>query len=118
MIVAVVDLDTGDRTASIIGAVLAAVGLVVSVLALARQSRGDSSSGRRVQAERGVAAGGNVANNAIGRNSRVDGSASPAASPGATTGDSGAVDVQAGPGGVAAGGDIAGNAIGDDSQVR
>ncbi|GGS31110.1 hypothetical protein Snoj_35750 [Streptomyces nojiriensis] len=111
-----VDLDTGDRTASIVGAVVSLAGLAVSVVALVRTSSSAGSGGRRVRAGRGgVAAGGDVIGNAIGDGSEVVGRLNPPA-PGGRRGL--AADVEAGRDGVAAAGDVRDNAIGDNSERR
>ncbi|MFF4253164.1 hypothetical protein ACFY1L_18350 [Streptomyces sp. NPDC001663] len=112
-----VNLDTADRTASVVGAALGAVGLFVSVFTLFRPSLGAGRT-RRVQSHgRGaMAAGGNIEGNAFGPRSEVrpTPSGTPPASP-AATGD---MDVQAhGPGALSAGGDISRNAFGDDSSA-
>lgn len=117
----VVDLDTGDRIASIVGAVLAGAGLVVSVLALSASGSGTARAGgfRRVRAQGGgVAAGGDIRGNAMGRGARAVAPASgprPPVPPQVPTG----ADVQAtGTGSVAASGEVSGNAIGEGSEIR
>ncbi|MCX5610068.1 hypothetical protein OHB39_21155 [Streptomyces sp. NBC_00047] len=116
-VAALVDLETGDRTASIVGAVVSLAGLVVAVIALAQTSSGSGSGGgRRVRAGRGgVAAGGDLTGNAIGRGSTVVGPQS-ATRAGGLRGR--AADVYAGRDGVAAAGDVRDNALGDDSERR
>ncbi|WP_328946925.1 hypothetical protein OG259_41090 [Streptomyces sp. NBC_00250] len=118
VVVIAVDLDTGDRIASIIGAVLACAGLVIAVASLNR--RDTPSAGYSVQAGTGgIAVGGNITGSALGSNSRVSAQPPPAST--AAPAD-GAVaptpSVTAEPGGIAAGGDITGSALGEGSQVQ
>jgi hypothetical protein len=117
----VADLDTGDKVASMVGAVLAGAGLMVATLSLVRDNT--QPAGLKVRAgQGGVAAGGSITGSALGANSRV--SAQPPTGP-ATTGAAGVVgspprsgSATAEPGGIAAGGDISGSALGDGSQVQ
>ncbi|WP_406159338.1 hypothetical protein OG806_26995 [Streptomyces sp. NBC_00882] len=120
VVAAVVDLDTADRAAGVVGAVLGAVGLLVSVYALFRPSPGPSPSStgttRRVRSRgrRAMAAGGDIKGNAFGTRSTVRPSApTPAPTPAADD-----VDVQArGRDALGAAGDITRNAFGDDSRT-
>ncbi|WP_330334822.1 hypothetical protein OHS33_37135 [Streptomyces sp. NBC_00536] len=119
VVLVVADLDTGDKVASIVGAVLAGAGLVVAVLALLRENT--SPVGQEVRAgQDGVASGGSIIGSALGVNARA--SASPAVSSapagGETVGPPVIGSVVAEPGGIAAGGDIRDSALGDGSQVQ
>lgn len=105
----IADLDTADRLASVCGAVVGVAALVWAVVS-ATSRRGGGV--RRLRAgQGGVAAGGDVVGNAIGRNSQVAGPAS-VARPGRRAGD---IDARAGRGGIASAGDVRDNAIGDES---
>ncbi|MFC7304596.1 hypothetical protein ACFQVC_10260 [Streptomyces monticola] len=113
VLVAVRDLDTGDRAASIVGAVAGLAGLAVSVYFGLRPDAGGGAavraSGRGATAVRG-----NVVGNAFGARSKVSGRPSggtPAAAPG-----EGPVSAR-GRGAFAADGEVAGNAFGEDSEV-
>lgn len=76
------DLDTADRVASVVGASAALLGLVVSVVALARTS-GQGDGGPRYRAGRGaVLIDGDANRSAIGKNSRVVAPLTPAPPPG------------------------------------
>ncbi|MER7830247.1 hypothetical protein [Streptomyces sp. NPDC095602] len=75
------DLDTADRVASVVGASAALLGLVVSVVALARTGRGDG--GRRLRAGPGaVVVDGDANSSAIGAGSQVVAPPAPAPPPG------------------------------------
>ncbi|GAA2290905.1 hypothetical protein GCM10010415_73340 [Streptomyces atrovirens] len=114
-----VDLDTADRTASVVGAVVALVGLVMSAYALL-QAPANAGGVTRAYGRGAVAAGGSVSGNAIGARSKVTAGSSPAtpAVP-PTNSITSALHVEArGDGAVASGGDVSGNAIGDDSEAR
>ncbi|GHH81365.1 hypothetical protein GCM10018793_38540 [Streptomyces sulfonofaciens] len=123
-----VDLDTGDRVASVVGAVVGLAGLAVSVWTAVRDGQpgpGAPSGGgtRRTVRARGrgaVAAGGDVSGNAVGDRSRVTRTAAPASPPGGgRTPPPGRSEVAArGPGAVAAGGEASGNAVGSGSEVE
>lgn len=109
VIAAVVDLDTADRAASVVGGVVAlggTVGMLYQILA------GGGAAGVRAQGNHAIAAGGSITGNAIGRRSRVAGAgAGPANGPAPAAGGVEAV----GDGSLAAGGNVSGNAVGDDS---
>lgn len=117
LVAVLVDLDTADRTASVVGAVVALVGLALSTYSLLQVPA--NAGGTTTAHGRGaIAASGSVSGNAIGARSKV--SAAPPA-PGAPQTNSVSLSPQVdsrGEGAVAAGGDISGNAIGDDSEVR
>ncbi|MGW1642942.1 hypothetical protein [Streptomyces lavendulae] len=120
VVLVVADLDTGDKVASIVGAVLAGAGLVVAVLSLLRDSA--PPVGREVRAgQGGVAVGGNITNSALGTNSQVSAQPPVAGAPGGAGPVApvpGNGSVVADPGGIATGGDISGSALGDGSQVQ
>lgn len=112
---AVVDLDTADRAASVVGA----VGLLVSVYALFRPSSDPTPSGTgttrgvRSRGRRAMTVGGNIDGNAFGTRSTVRSSA-PTAVPTPPADD---VDVRArGRDALGAAGDTR-NAFGDDSRT-
>lgn len=118
-----VDLDTGDRLASVTGSVVALVVAAVSVVVGVRQGGGaadagtDAGGGVRAHGRGAVAAGGNVSGNAVGARSRVARRAS--APPTSTPVAASQPQVTAsGRGAVAAGGDVAGNAIGNGSEAE
>ncbi|MFE1556257.1 hypothetical protein ACFW6V_14930 [Streptomyces sp. NPDC058734] len=112
LVAVLVDLDTGDRVASVAGAVAGLVGLACSVLAL-RPADPPAAHARGAGA---IAVGGNVSGSALGRNSKVTG-APPA--PGQGGGATAAGPVRAeGDGAFAAGGDVTGSAFGEGSEVE
>ncbi|MFD8291110.1 hypothetical protein ACFV2B_23205 [Streptomyces lavendulae] len=120
VVLVVADLDTGDKVASIVGAVLAGAGLVVAVLSLLRDSA--PPVGQEVRAgQGGVAVGGNITGSALGTNSHVSAQPPVAGAPGGAgpvAPVQGNGSVVADPGGIAAGGDISGSALGEGSQVQ
>ncbi|WP_329094372.1 hypothetical protein OG979_08425 [Actinomadura citrea] len=102
------DLETANRTASIVGAVATLVGTTLSVYALYRTPGNPSSVEAR---QRGVAAGGSIGRAVTGDSVQTSG---PAPVPPATPGPPGrAGPIRAGERGVAAGDDI-GEAITGD----
>lgn len=106
--------DTTERTVGLVGAVVALLGLLVSVISLFRSTSGGPTAGRRVRGGRGsVVAGGNITGSAIGTNSKVTG---PHTTPSSTAPRQNADDVRAGRDGIAAGGDITDSALGDGSE--
>lgn len=112
VVAVVVDLDTADRAASVVGGVVALCGTVLTVYQVL--SAGGAATGIRAQGARAVAAGGSISGNAMGTRSRVVGSAAGSAPGSAVTGGS----VEAvGDGALAAGQGVSGNAIGDDSEL-
>ncbi|MFF7777537.1 hypothetical protein ACFZCG_24375 [Streptomyces tanashiensis] len=121
VVLVVADLDTGDKVASLVGAILAGAGLVVAVLSLVRDNA--PPVGREVRAgQGGVAAGGDITGSALGASSRVStqppGGPAPVDAAGAVGPPAGSGSVIADPGGIAAGGDISGSALGEGSQVQ
>ncbi|MBF6047973.1 hypothetical protein GO001_22585 [Streptomyces sp. NRRL B-1677] len=111
LVAVLVDLDTGDRMASVAGAVAGLVGLALSVRAL----RPADTAAVRARGRGAAAIGGNVSGSAVGRNSKVTGQ--PAApGPGGTRQGGGPVTAE-GDGAVAAGGDVTGSALGEGSEV-
>ncbi|WP_405003316.1 hypothetical protein OHV13_02035 [Kitasatospora purpeofusca] len=121
LVAVLVDLDTADRWASVVGAVVAMVGLVLALWQLQRPAPGPRTVVRGGR-EGAVTAGGNMIGNAIGARSRVTGTPAvpapvpaPGPQPGAPAG--GQEVVGGGKGSVTAGGDMVGNAIGDESEV-
>ncbi|MEU5328748.1 MULTISPECIES: hypothetical protein [Streptomyces] len=111
------DLRTGDSAASVVAAVVAVIGLALSVVTLLRTPGGTTPATRRSVRVRGrgaVGAGGDVRDNAFGPGAKVTGAPTPASvrPAGAASPD---VDVR-GRGAVGAGGDVAGNALGEDSE--
>ncbi|WP_159327640.1 hypothetical protein [Streptomyces tendae] len=117
VVAASLDLPTGDSTASVVAAVVAVIGLALSVVTLLRTPGGTAPAARRSVRVRGrgaVGAGGDVRDNAFGPGARVTGAPTPASRRPAGAADSD-VDVR-GRGSVGAGGDVAGNALGEDSE--
>ncbi|MFE2534709.1 hypothetical protein [Streptomyces sp. NPDC059371] len=118
--VAVLDLDEGDRTASVVGAVVAVIGLALSVIILLMTPAGGTQSANVVRAQgRGaLAAGRSVQGNAIGKGAKVTiAPTPPPAPPAGAAPPAGRRDVTArGEGAVSAGEDIVDNAIGEDSE--
>ncbi|MFB8239114.1 hypothetical protein ACFC58_21455 [Kitasatospora purpeofusca] len=122
LVAVLVDLDTADRVASVVGAVVALVGLVLALWQLQGSSPGSRTKVRGGRAG-SVTAGGDMTGNAIGEGSRVTGApVVPAAGPqpgvpqpGAPAG--GTEVVGGGKGSVTAGGNMTGNAIGARSRV-
>ncbi|MEU0204218.1 MULTISPECIES: hypothetical protein [unclassified Streptomyces] len=120
VVTAVLDLPTGDSTASVIAAVVAVIGLGLSGITLLRTpgSTGSAPGGRTVRVlARGrssIAAGGDVRGNAVGARAKVSGPAGPTAGGRPARG---VRDVDArGAGAIGAGGDIVDNAVGEDSE--
>jgi hypothetical protein len=112
------DLDTAGQAASIVGAVIGALALLVSVIALLRGSSGGGAGGgpgRTVRAGRNaIVAGGDITGSALGKNAKVTGAPTPPnlAPPTPRNGD----DVRARRDGIAAGGDITDSALGEGSE--
>ncbi|MFD2012505.1 hypothetical protein [Streptomyces narbonensis] len=107
-----VDLDSGDRIASVVGAV---VGLVVAAYTFVGPS---GSSGRRIRAGRGATViDGDVSGSAVGRGAKVVGppTAPRTGPPRARGADD---DVRAAPGGKVVLGDVTDSALGDESERR
>ncbi|MEU6878462.1 hypothetical protein [Streptomyces sp. NPDC046712] len=113
LVAVLVDLDTGDRVASVAGAVAGLVGLAWSVVAL--RPSGDAA-GVRSRGRGAVAVGGDVTGSAPGRNSKVYGRSTPPARDGGTAA-AGPVSAE-GDGAFAAGGDVTGSALGEGSEVN
>ncbi|MEU6826226.1 hypothetical protein ABZ921_36910 [Streptomyces atriruber] len=132
LVALLVDLDTADRVASLVGAVAGLAGLGFSAYALVQPdgsgSGGGNGSGNgggsaRVVRARGrgaVAAGGDVTGNAFGASSRTvngrPGPQPPTPRP-STPGSVGGHVSARGDGAVAAEGDVRGNAFGDGSEA-
>ncbi|MET9872219.1 hypothetical protein ABZZ16_40080 [Streptomyces sp. NPDC006386] len=121
VVTAVLDLPTGDSTASVIAAVVAVIGLGLSGITLLRTpgSTGSAPGGGRTlrvlaRGRGSIAAGGDVRGNAVGARAKVSGPAGPSAGgrPARGVRDVGA----RGTGAIGAGGDIVDNAIGEDSE--
>ncbi|MET7938248.1 hypothetical protein [Streptomyces sp. NPDC005322] len=109
-----VDLDTADRVASVCGAILAGMGLVVSVAALNRPAQGDTS---HISVGRdGTAIFGDVNGSATGRDSKVVGPPSPAR-PSARPRTS-AIRLRVSKGGSFLGGDVSNSATASGSERR
>ncbi|MFE1908696.1 hypothetical protein ACFU5Y_23560 [Streptomyces gardneri] len=106
-----VDLDSGDRIASVVGAV---VGLAVAAYTVI----GPSRSGRRIKAGRGATViDGDVSGSAVGRGSKVVGPrTAPRTGPRRARGSDD--DVQAGPDSKVVLGDVTDSALGDESERR
>ncbi|MGW7449878.1 hypothetical protein [Streptomyces sp. NPDC054787] len=134
MVAVFVDLDTGDRTASIAGAVIGLAGCLLSVYFGTRGSASGSGA-VRARGRGAVAAGGSVSGNAVGKNAKVTRTANPSApapaapapaapapaapAPAAPAPAVSQPEVTArGAGAVAAGTDVTHNAIGEGSQVE
>ncbi|MFD6937319.1 hypothetical protein ACFWAP_14375 [Streptomyces goshikiensis] len=117
------NLDSADKTASVVAAVAALADLGLGTYAVL-QALGEAGGGVRARGTRAIAAGGSISGNAIGARSKVDASAvlpAPPATPAASSASPAAAPppVEAsGDGTVAAAGDVSGNALGDDSEVR
>ncbi|MGW6613211.1 hypothetical protein ACWGA0_07075 [Streptomyces erythrochromogenes] len=117
------NLDSADKTASVVAAVAALADLALGTYAVL-QALGDAGGGVRARGTRAIAAGGNISGNAIGARSKVGAPTASSAPPG-TPAVSSASPAAAPPpveasgdGTVAAAGDVSGNALGDDSEVR
>ncbi|MFC8094991.1 hypothetical protein [Streptomyces sp. NPDC057301] len=115
LVAVLVDLDTADRTASVIGAVASLAGLLVAVVALATTGGGD----RRVVRVRGrnaTAVRGDVVGNAFGDRSKVSGPA-PASPPGPSGTPASEISVR-GENAFGAEGNVVRNAFGEGSEVE
>lgn len=119
LVATLVDLDSADRTASVVGAVVALVGLALSAYTLL-QAPANVGSAARAYGRGAIAASGSISGNAIGARSKASAAAAPVAPVTPQTNPvTPAPQIESrGEGAVAAGGDINGNAIGDDSEVR
>ncbi|MET8684287.1 hypothetical protein ABZV77_08735 [Streptomyces sp. NPDC004732] len=126
LVAVLVDLDTADRVASLVGAVAGLAGLGFSAYALAQPGGGSGSASHGVVRARGrgaVAAGGDVTGNAFGADSKTfNGRAGTRArtqpqSPTPGTSNSGGHVSARGDGAVTAEGDVRGNAFGDGSEA-
>ncbi|TWE21571.1 hypothetical protein FB465_6763 [Kitasatospora atroaurantiaca] len=120
-----VDLESADKAASVVGAVVALAGLVVSVWQITAVSTGgsqDPPGAVQVHASgaQSLAVGGDVIGSAIGKGSKVVGQ--PPVAPGRSgpgVDDAARRDVRAsGDGSRAIGGTVSGSAFGLDSEVR
>lgn len=117
LVAVLLDLDTADRTASVVGAVVALVGLALSTYTLL-QAPTNGGGTTRAHGRGAIAASGSISGNAIGARSKVGAApAAPSTPPTNSVTPSPQVESQ-GEGAVAAGGGISGNAMGDDSEVR
>ncbi|MEV5124733.1 hypothetical protein AB0K49_18380 [Streptomyces decoyicus] len=107
-----VDLDTADRVASVIGAVVGAISLAVAVYALNRPT------GVAVAGTRSVQASGSIGRAVTGDNNRQHGAPSQPQPPAASPGTSATTTAPGVPGerGVAAGGSIGEAITGDGNQ--
>ncbi|MCX5078672.1 hypothetical protein OHA84_36760 [Streptomyces sp. NBC_00513] len=110
--VVLVDLDTADRVASIIGAMIAAISLAVSMYTLNRPT------GVAVAGARSVQAGGSIRRAVTGDNNRQQGPPAEPQPPAAGPSPSATTTVPGVPGerGVAAGGSIGEAITGDGNQ--
>lgn len=114
VVVVVYDLDTGDRTASVVGAVAGLAGLAVSVYFGLRQ-QGGRGAVVRASGRGAIAVRGSVVGNALGDRSKVTGRPSLPVRSAATSSDA---EVAAhGNGAFASDGDVVGNAFGEGSEV-
>lgn len=122
VVAALRDLKTGDQIASVVAAVVALIGLGVSIWTLTRSAPAVSDKGSMTTAKRrvtvrgrgAVGAGGDIRGNAIGPRAAADISRSTKNYPPAGPAVHGKVRAT-GAGSVSAGGDITDNAIGEDS---
>ncbi|MEU7567002.1 hypothetical protein [Streptomyces fradiae] len=117
------DLDTADKLAGVVGALVGAAGLGVSLRALSRGAPGPDPAGPVVTAEgeRSVAAGGSVSGTVVTGDGRSTGPLPPPRSPrptGRARPDSGPPAEVRTPGArsVGAGGDISGNVVTGDQE--
>lgn len=117
LVAVLVDLDTADRTASVVGAVVALVGLALSAYTLL-QAPVNAGGVARAYGRGAIAASGSISGNAVGARSKVRTAPAHPSTPQTNSVTPGPEVESRGEGAVAAGGDISGNAIGDDSEVR
>jgi hypothetical protein len=110
-----VDLDTGDKVASIVGAVAGLIGCMISIYFGTRQAQQNGAIQARGRGA--VAAGRNITGNAIGKNSKVTSASQNAASIPRLAAPSPQVSAH-GRGAVSGGHDVTGNAIGEGSEVE
>jgi hypothetical protein len=119
IVTAVLDLQLGDSTSSVIAGIAAVIGLAISMITLiinwsSAPTGSPSAVHARIRSKgRGaLAAGGSIRGNAIGKDTRVTG---PSTSPSASAPQG--VDVSArGTGAMSSGGDIADNAMGEGAE--
>jgi hypothetical protein len=117
VVAVLVDLDTGDRVASIVGAIVGLMGCALSVYFGMRQAGGGDIT-VRARGRGAVAAGEDVAGNAVGKNSKVTRTATPPAPAHMPPTPLRHQVTAHGSGTVAAGGNTTGNAIGEASEVE
>ncbi|MFF0433325.1 hypothetical protein ACFYU9_13995 [Streptomyces sp. NPDC004327] len=111
-IAVLVDLDTGDKVASVVGA---AVSLGLSAFSFVRSS-GDGRTGARIRAgRRSTVIDGDVTGSAIGHGSKVSGPRR-ATGPGTRRGRRRDVDVKGGRDSKVILGDVRDSAVGDESE--
>jgi hypothetical protein len=120
VVLATFDLPTADRAGSVVGAVVTLFGTLFSIVQAGESKTSATPVVRRVikvraTGRRSIAAGGDVAENAIGGGAVVitRGSDRSGQASGGTD-----IDVRTqGPGSIGAGGDIIGNALGGDTDT-
>ncbi|MEY9994195.1 hypothetical protein ABIE67_006227 [Streptomyces sp. V4I8] len=114
LVAVLVDLDTADRTASVLGAIASLAGLLVAVVALARSGGGDHRV-IRVRGRNAIGVHGAVVGNAFGANSKVSGPRT-GTTPGPAGTSASEMSVR-GENAFGAEGDVVGNAFGEGSEV-
>ncbi|MEU7584339.1 hypothetical protein AB0B50_42930 [Streptomyces sp. NPDC041068] len=114
LVAVLVDLDTADRAASVVGAVTGLVALGFSAYALAKPGGGHEVHVVRARGRGAVAARGDVSGNAFGERSRAVGGPQP---PSGRRSPGGTVSAR-GDGAVASDGSVRGNAFGDGSEAE
>ncbi|MCC0100662.1 hypothetical protein K7B10_39110 [Streptomyces flavotricini] len=113
LVVALVDLESGDRIASVVGAAVGVLGLAVSVFALTRPASDPAVAGSR-----SVQAGGNIGRAVTGDNVRVTDPAPHVASGPAGQGPGANDTAVPGERGVSAGGSIGEAITGDGTRQQ
>ncbi|MFG3053431.1 hypothetical protein ACGFZP_21125 [Kitasatospora sp. NPDC048239] len=108
-----VDLDTADRTASVIGAVIGVVGLAVAAYALVRPA--DGAPAVKASGKNSVAAGGSIQRVVTGSSNRLTSPVAPA--PAAPAGPAAGSVEASGEGAIAAGGSITEAVTGDGNTL-
>ncbi|GGS15210.1 hypothetical protein Snoj_82890 [Streptomyces nojiriensis] len=117
LVAVLLDLDTGDRVASVAGAVAGLLGCALTVY-FGMQQGGRVNLSVQAKGRSAVAGGRDVSGNAVGKNSKVTRAANSSASRQVSNARSDAPVSARGHGATAAGGHVTGNAIGEGSEVE
>ncbi|MEU1404795.1 hypothetical protein ABZ471_20910 [Streptomyces sp. NPDC005728] len=122
VIAAGLDLRVADGTASVVSAVVAVIGLALSVITLlvtpANAGPAATTVAVRARGRRSLSVAGDVQGSAIGDRSKVIGPSTPSSPPAQSPGAPVRHDVSASGGATAVGGNMVDSALGEDSERR